>query len=126
MQIPSPAASLRIIFFCIGISSLAHQLGARYNTRIASADVEMMWILSHPMLFPPSASYIQNKDCIWMSAFLSLISTAEIYIFCMNHRIIESQGGKRPIRSPDPTIFSLPLLPQATKPYLAAPHPDAS
>ena len=30
-----------------------------------------------------------------------------------NHRITESQGWKRPIRSPSPTVFSWPLLPQA-------------
>ena len=40
-----------------------------------------------------------------------------------NHRIIESQG---PTRSSSPTVLPLPLLPQATKPYLVASHPDAS
>jgi len=42
-----------------------------------------------------------------------------------NHRIIEFQGWKGPTRSSNPTVLPLPLLPQATKPYLAAPHPDA-
>ena len=41
-------------------------------------------------------------------------------------RIIESQGWKGPTRSSSPTILPLPLLPQATKPYLVAPHPDTS
>ena len=41
------------------------------------------------------------------------------------HRIIESQGWKGPTRSSSPIVFPLPLLPQATKPYLEAPHPDA-
>ena len=40
--------------------------------------------------------------------------------------VIESQGWKGPTRSSSPTILPLPLLPQATKPYLIAPHPDAS
>ena len=44
----------------------------------------------------------------------------------MNHRITESQGWKGPTRSSSPTILLLPLLPQATKLYLGAPHPDAS
>lgn len=39
-------------------------------------------------------------------------------------RIIESQGYKGPIRSPNPTILPLPLLSPATKPYHVAPHPD--
>ena len=43
-----------------------------------------------------------------------------------NHRIVESQGWKGPTRSSSPTILPSPLLPQATKPYLVAPHPDAS
>ena len=42
------------------------------------------------------------------------------------HRIIESQGWKEPTRSSSPTVLPLPLLPQATKPYLVAPCPDAS
>jgi len=44
----------------------------------------------------------------------------------MNHRITESQGWKGPTRSSSPTILPLPLLPQATKLYLGAPHPHAS
>ena len=43
-----------------------------------------------------------------------------------SHGIIESQGWKGPTRSSPPTVLPLPLLPQATKPYLVAPHPDAS
>ena len=35
-----------------------------------------------------------------------------------NHRILGSQGWKGPIRSSSPTVLPLPLLPQATKPYL--------
>ena len=42
-----------------------------------------------------------------------------------NHRIIESQGWKGPTRSSSPIILPLPLLPQATKPHLIAPHPDS-
>ena len=42
------------------------------------------------------------------------------------HRIIESQGWKGPTRSSSPAVLPFPLLPQATKPYLVAPHPDAS
>jgi len=42
------------------------------------------------------------------------------------NRIIESQGWKGPTRSPSPTVLPSPLLPQATKLYLIAPHPDAS
>jgi len=42
------------------------------------------------------------------------------------NRIIESQSWKGPTRSSSPTVFPLPLLPQATKPYLVDPHPDAS
>ena len=48
--------------------------------------------------------------------------TTEVYV----HRITESQGWKRPARSSSPTAFPFPLVPQATKPYLVAPHPDAS
>jgi len=39
-------------------------------------------------------------------------------------RIIESQGWKGPTRASSPPFFPLPLLPQATKLYLIAPHPD--
>ena len=42
------------------------------------------------------------------------------------HRIIESQGWEGPTGSSSPTVLPLPLLPQGTKPYLVAPHPDAS
>ena len=42
------------------------------------------------------------------------------------YRIIESQGWKGPTRSSSPAVLPLLLLPQATKPYLVAPHPDAS
>jgi len=35
-----------------------------------------------------------------------------------SHRIIESQGWKGPTRSSSPAILPLPLLPQATKPFL--------
>jgi len=45
---------------------------------------------------------------------------------CHGHRIIESQGWKGPTRSSSPTVLPSPLLPQATKPYLVTPHPDAS
>ena len=50
------------------------------------------------------------------------------YIKKLNHihRIIESQGWKGPTRSSSLTILPFPLVPQATKPYLVAPHPDAS
>ena len=41
-------------------------------------------------------------------------------------RITESQGWKGPVRSSSPTILPLPLLPQATKPYLVAPHLDTT
>ena len=37
---------------------------------------------------------------------------------------MESQGGKGPTGSSSPIVLPLPLLPQATKPYLVAPHPD--
>ena len=40
--------------------------------------------------------------------------------------IIESQGWKGPARLSSPTVLPLPFLPQATKPYLVAPYPDAS
>ena len=43
-----------------------------------------------------------------------------------DHRITESQGWKGPTRLCSPTMLLLSLLPQATKPYLVAPHPDAS
>ena len=43
-----------------------------------------------------------------------------------DHGIIESQGWKGPTRSSSPTVLPLPLLPQAPKPYLVAPHPDTS
>ena len=36
------------------------------------------------------------------------------------NRIIESQGWKGPTRSSSPTVLPLPLLPQATEPYLVA------
>lgn len=39
--------------------------------------------------------------------------------------MIESQGWKGPARSSSPTVLPSPLLPQATKSYLIAPHPDA-
>lgn len=39
-------------------------------------------------------------------------------------RIIESQGWKGPARPSSPAVLPLPLLPQATKTYLVAPHPD--
>ena len=42
------------------------------------------------------------------------------------HRITESQDWKGPTRSSRPTVLPLLLLLQATKPYLVAPHPDAS
>lgn len=38
---------------------------------------------------------------------------------------MESQSWKGPIRS-NPTVLPLPLLPQASKLYLVAPHPDTS
>jgi len=44
----------------------------------------------------------------------------------MNHRTTESQGWKGPTLSSSPTILPLQLLPQATNPYLVAPHPDTS
>jgi len=47
-------------------------------------------------------------------------------LLTQNQRIIESQGWKRPTRSSSPTVLPLPFLPQATKPYLIAPHPDTS
>lgn len=40
--------------------------------------------------------------------------------------LIESQGWKGSTRSSIPTVLPLPLLSQATKLYLVAPHPDAS
>jgi len=43
-----------------------------------------------------------------------------------DHRIIESQGLKGPRRSSSSTVVPLPLLPQTTKPYLVAAHPEAS
>jgi len=43
-----------------------------------------------------------------------------------DHRIIESQGWKGSTRSSSPTVLPLPLLPQATKPYLVAPQPGTS
>ena len=42
------------------------------------------------------------------------------------YRIVESQGWKGHTRSSSPTVLPLLLLPQATKPCLIAPHPDAS
>ena len=42
-----------------------------------------------------------------------------------NHRIIESQGWKGPARSSSPTV-SITVATTGTKPYLVAPHPDAS
>ena len=39
--------------------------------------------------------------------------------------VTESQGWKGPTRSSSPTVLPSPLLPQATQPYLIAPHPDA-
>lgn len=39
---------------------------------------------------------------------------------------MESQGLKGPTRSSSSTYLPLPWLPQATKPYITAPHPDAS
>jgi len=39
---------------------------------------------------------------------------------------MESQGWKGPTRSSSPTVLPLPLLPQATKPYLVASHPDTT
>jgi len=48
----------------------------------------------------------------------------ELYACSPFHGNIESQGLKGPTRSPSPTVLPLPLLPQATKPYLVAPHPD--
>lgn len=44
----------------------------------------------------------------------------------VTQNFIESQGWKGPTRSSSPAVLPLPLLPQATKPYLIAPHPDAS
>jgi len=42
----------------------------------------------------------------------------------VSHCCIESQGWKLPAGSSSPTAFPFPLVPQATKPYLVAPHPD--
>ena len=39
-----------------------------------------------------------------------------------NHRMIESQCWKRPTITSSPTVLPSPLLPQATKPYIVAPH----
>ena len=64
------------------------------------------------------AKWIQSKSM----AYQCLIPTAALFL----HRIIESRGWKGPTRSSSPTILPLPLLPQATKPYLIAPHPDTS
>ena len=50
----------------------------------------------------------------------------EMFKAGLNHRIIESQGWKGPTRSSSPTVLPLPLLPQATEPYLISPHPDTS
>ena len=52
------------------------------------------------------------------------VTRAEKIFLCI--QIIESEGWKGATRSSSPTILPLPLLPQATKPYLIAPHPDAS
>ena len=60
------------------------------------------------------------------SAFLEMTQLFRPKKGYFNHRIIESQGWKGRTRSSNPTVLPLPLLPQVTKPYLAAPHPDAS
>ena len=70
------------------------------------------------------------RICRWIMEFPSqlLYSLLNLKIIVQRkfHGIIESQGWKEPTRSSSPTVLPLPLLPQATKPYLVASHPDAS
>jgi len=49
-----------------------------------------------------------------------------VHSLCILYRIMESQGWKGPTGSSSLTILPSPLLSQATKPSLVAPHPDAS
>ena len=70
---------------------------------------------------------------IWLLEYFTIAKDRQgigVYLSGLeSHRIIESQGWKGPTRSKtvsSPTILPLPLLPQANKPYLAAPHPDTS
>ena len=76
-----------------------------------------MWCLRSFMVCSPYQTL-----CLWRSvAYYPFI-----YYYKILDRIVESQGWKGPTRSSSPTVLPLPLLPQATEPYLIAPHPDAS
>ena len=68
-----------------------------------------MWCLRSFMVCSPYQTL-----CLWRSvAYYPFI-----YYYKILDRIVESQGWKGPTRSSSPNILPLPLLPQATKPYL--------
>jgi len=71
-------------------------------------------------------NYTKTRNVVSWLRQKSTFSESWILLFCFSQfvydRIIESQGWKGPTRSSCPTIFPLPLLPLATKPYLVAPH----
>ena len=77
------------------------------------------WLLvSKPNCF----NLLATKHWLVILCILKTLTKVKSY----NHRIVESQGWKGPTRSSSPTVLPPPLLPKATKPYLIAPHPDAS
>jgi len=86
-------------------------------------------LLDNPVLETNSfqARAQRPSAIIYLFSFLfhRKVSTTEKPML-VKHKIRESQGWKGPTRSFSPTILPLLLLPQATKPCLIAPHPDAS
>jgi len=62
----------------------------------------------------------QKNSSFNFSLLVGLQSQNITTLESLGHRIIEWQGWKWPASSP--TAFSFPLVPQATKPYLVAPH----
>lgn len=65
--------------------------------------------------------YVPNE---WKTAVWKRWMT--IWICQQCSRIIELQAWKWPAGSFLPTVLPLPFLPQISKPYIVAPHPDTS
>ena len=69
---------------------------------------------------------LRSQYLLTSIAFKSSSQVACLFPLCSSwkqeRKDRESQGWKGPTRSSSPTVLPLPLLPQATKPYLIAPH----
>lgn len=95
----------------------------QFNAHIA--EMSYFWKWNKKIYSKIACNLIQLLICIQFMG-------PESKMKCLNsvgwtlgtHGIIESQSWIGPTRSSCPTV--LPLLPEATKPYLVSPHPDTS